>query len=561
MNVRDPDPTARLLSIAPSIAARLEAALARLGIGSERLEAPMLTERVGRDEGALLFVGKAAIRQAGAATAGAPGWTLVVVGDPPSPGEAALGMQVGARDWLTPDLDAAEMADRITSVLLRTAPLRDLALDRRRLGRFYARDPLTNLVSHAHFQSAVESELSRCRRRCSPATLVLLDIDGFSRINEEEGHTAGNRLLVDLADLIRSVLGPRSRRIPPGVPALAARYGPDQFAILLPETTKEEARRLAEELARRIEEEETLLKRATVSMGIAAMPEDGQTRRDVIEGATHALRAAKQSGGGRIVLYSPELRHLALTAVPEELLGLQALDETLETRRIGLAFQPIVRASTWSVVGYEVLCRPEHEAIPGPGVLFGLAERAGRVHQLGRLVRSRIAERLSDLPEDRALFVNLHPQELYDPSLLEQMRAFEGAAGRIVLEITESEAITDLPHVRRILRHLKRQGFRFALDDFGAGYSGLAHLDGLAPDFVKLDMGLVRRAAQSRRSRRLVRHVVAFCRTENIEVIAEGIERPEELEVVTDLDCRLVQGFLLAHPADPLPSLRPHPRS
>ncbi|RMG19749.1 MAG: bifunctional diguanylate cyclase/phosphodiesterase [Deltaproteobacteria bacterium] len=559
MNVNDTDPTALLLRIPASFEPRLRDALARIGLLPQAAANGALQKAACRTSIALALVGAESQAEVAPLLQRLPTTAVVVVGEAPSPETATAWMQLGARDWLTPDLSAADLTERLSATLLRTAPLRELAGNQAPLEMQASRDPMTGLLNHAHFQEAIETEVVRGRRAGSPAALALLDIDGFSTFNDREGHTAGNRLLLDLADLIRSVAcgwdGPT--RI--GRPGITARYGPDQFGLLLPGLDKEGARRLCERLNRRVGEEASLLGHTTVSIGVAAVPEDGMTRKDLVDGATLALRASKLGGGNRITLYGPELRHLALSDTPEELIGLQALEETLESGRIGFAFQPIVEATGWLAVGYEALCRPQHGEIPTPGVLFGLAERAGRIHDLGRLIRTRVAERLSELPEGALLFVNLHPQELYDPGLLGQVAAFEGSPGRVVFEITESEAITDLPHTRKVIRALKRRGFRIALDDFGAGYAGLAHLDGLVPDYVKLDMGLVRRAAKSSRSRRLVRHIVDFCRAEGIEVIAEGIESPQELETVTALHCTLLQGFLLARPADPLPSLGPRP--
>ena len=156
-----------------------------------------------------------------------------------------------------------------------------------------------------------------------------------------------------------------------------------------------------------------------------------------------------------------------------------------------------------------------------------------------------------ELSEDKVLFINLHPQDLDDPVLLQPEAELGRWASRIVYEIIETEAIRDLKRARKQIDALRAHGFRIALDDFGSGYTSLNCLAQFEPDFVKLDMELVRGIENDSRSARLIRHLLDFCRGEGIVVIAEGIETPQELHVVTDLGVPLIQGYLFARPAAP----------
>jgi EAL domain-containing protein (putative c-di-GMP-specific phosphodiesterase class I) len=183
--------------------------------------------------------------------------------------------------------------------------------------------------------------------------------------------------------------------------------------------------------------------------------------------------------------------------------------------------------------------------------LFAAAERAGRVVELGRASRRVAVRPLDRLPEPLALFVNLHPHELNDSLLSSAETEVAAYASRLVLEITESEAIRDTKRLARVLDGLRAIGFRIALDDLGSGYAGLNSLSLLKPDFIKLDMSLVRRVATDGGAARLVRHILEFAVGEGMTVIAEGVETEQELEAVRRLDCPLAQGYLLARPSEP----------
>lgn len=182
-------------------------------------------------------------------------------------------------------------------------------------------------------------------------------------------------------------------------------------------------------------------------------------------------------------------------------------------------------------------------------MLFNTAEESGRIIELGRVVRRGALKHIADLPFPFSLFVNLHPFELNDPTLLEIDEAVDQHRARIVFEITESSAISSFDRVNQRINDLRERGYRIAIDDLGSGYAGLLALSRLTPDFVKLDRELVRRTQKDDRTRRLVRHVVDFANGEGIAVVAEGIETEEEREMLEEIGCGYLQGYLLGRPA------------
>ncbi len=234
--------------------------------------------------------------------------------------------------------------------------------------------------------------------------------------------------------------------------------------------------------------------------------------------------------------------------------GLEArFDNALET--MWIAFQPIVDPAKNMVFGYEALMRAAEPSLPHPGAILDAAERLGRLHELGRRIRSLAAMAFVRAPNDTLLFVNLHTQDLLDETLYRKDGPLGDFAQRVILEITERAAIGDVKDVKTRIANLRSQGFRIAIDDLGAGYAGLSSFAALEPDVVKLDMSLVRGAPTSDIRRRLIASMCALCRDMDIRVVAEGVETPEERDSVRLCGCTLQQGYLFAKPGPPFPKV------
>ncbi len=213
-----------------------------------------------------------------------------------------------------------------------------------------------------------------------------------------------------------------------------------------------------------------------------------------------------------------------------------------------MAFQPIVDR-TRSVIGYEALMRPREPGLASPLAMFDAADELHRVTELGRHARVLTARAFAAAPKDALLFVNLHPRELLDSELYESTSPLAQFASRVVLEITERAALSDVKDIVARISVLRYQGFRIAIDDLGAGYAGLASFAALEPDIVKLDMSLVRNAHESVVRQRLIASMTSLCKEMKIKVVAEGVETEEELACVRKAGCDLLQGYLFAKPA------------
>ncbi len=221
-----------------------------------------------------------------------------------------------------------------------------------------------------------------------------------------------------------------------------------------------------------------------------------------------------------------------------------------------MAYQPIVDAKTGSLYGYEALLRSEEPSLPHPGAIIDAAQRLGALSRLGRAVRTRVASDIAGANPDWHIFVNLHPSDLTDLEALEAHAGLELHASRVVLEITERAALETVRDLGAKIADLRGRGYSLAVDDLGAGYSGLSSFVRLEPEFVKLDMSLVRDAHKSPVKAKLVRSITGMCRDMGTIVVAEGIETIEERDALTDLGCDLLQGFYFGRPSRPFVAAR-----
>jgi EAL domain-containing protein (putative c-di-GMP-specific phosphodiesterase class I) len=231
-----------------------------------------------------------------------------------------------------------------------------------------------------------------------------------------------------------------------------------------------------------------------------------------------------------------------------------AFERALHT--LWMAYQPIVDWPGRRAFAYEAFVRSYAPALPTPADLFRAAERLDRLPEIGRAIRARVAAELGQAPGDAKVFVNLHPCDLDDDALFGSRNPLASVADRIVLEITERASLEDIREGSLRLAALRRMGFKLAVDDLGAGYAGLSAFARLEPDVVKLDMSLVRGIPEAPTKQRVVRSMRELCGELGMLVVVEGVETPEERDVLAGLGCQLQQGYLFARPAAGFPPAR-----
>ena len=394
-------------------------------------------------------------------------------------------------------------------------------------------DPLTGVANRRSFHTSLEAELKRAERTATPLTLVLIDLDGFKEINDTHGHPFGDGVLQTIAEKVRGSLRATD---------VLARVGGDEFAILLPTTPREAAATLIERAR-----DDAVASVGGVPLtwcaGVATYPTDARDSTTLVECADAALYCAKAGGFSSICNYDPETAQLPQTG------GDLAAVEAVLALPDGVVpvFQPLVSLATGQVSGYEALARFPHPPARRPDEWFAVAQRVGLGPELeARALRA--ATEASGRPAGTFLSFNLSASALMSDIAI---AALPADLTDIVIEITENERVGDDDQLALRLEPLRKRGARIAVDDAGAGYSGLQQVMRIQPDIIKLDRSLVANVDTDPAKAALIDSFVRFARRTGATVCAEGIETPEELKVLADLDVTYGQGFGLARPAEP----------
>jgi diguanylate cyclase (GGDEF)-like protein len=412
------------------------------------------------------------------------------------------------------------------------------------------RDSLTGLSNRPHFHDRVDHALDRVRGRSSLGVAVLfIDLDQFKLVNDQFGHTVGDRVLQVIADRIRAVIRPGDT---------PARLGGDEFAVLLEdvdglEVANAVSRRLLDALAEPVELE-TAHSIVGGSIGIAVSGPGADTTDVLLRNADIAMYAAKADGRGQMVHFRQDLLELAFARSE-----LAAMLRGAETRdELQLHFQPIVRLDDGAPVAMEALVRwqPEGHVLHMPAEFMGLAEETGEIVSIGRWVigeacRLARAWQVRLRRPDLRLHVNLSARQFRDPglvSLIERTLADSGLApAALTLEVNESALLGEADETRDRIAELRDLGVRIAIDDFGTGYSSLGSLHSFQVNELKIDRSFAP-VDERGDARVLSEAIVQVGRGMGLEMIAEGIETEAQAQWFRGLGCRLGQGFRYARP-------------
>jgi diguanylate cyclase (GGDEF)-like protein len=414
-------------------------------------------------------------------------------------------------------------------------------------------DGLTGLGNHRAFQEEIERQWSSAVRYGRQLSLVLLDLDEFKQINDSSGHAAGDLILRRMGSQIAGSL----RR-----PDRAFRIGGDEFAIILPETDGDGAhvviRRL---LATSLEGEARRAGASALSFsaGISALPGSAPDRESLYRQADAALYWGKRHGRTCVTLYDRQ-RHEGATMdhKPAELSALVA--RVAASGAVRAVFQPIYDLASGAPRGFEGLVRPlPNSGFNDPGTMFAAAEATGRTAELDIACLDAVMGAASRLRLPGALTVNLSPRTLetdeFSVQGLLRMIVRHGLdPRRVVVELTEREAIEDIARLRRAVEDCRVAGIRLAADDVGSGNAGLRLLSQLRFDIVKIDLSLVQGGTRHDQSLEVVRTLRDLADRWGALVVAEGIETPAQLEVVRSLGIGAGQGYLLGRPTEQPPT-------
>jgi len=420
------------------------------------------------------------------------------------------------------------------------------------------RDSLTGLLNRASLTERLATSFGAgADRRTIQEGVLFIDVDDFKEVNDSLGHEGGDALLIQLATRLNDCVRPQD---------LVARLGGDEFAIVVVATdASAAASALAERILTRLHEPFTLnSSSAVVSVSIGAavrLPETADAA-ELLRNADFAMYMAKGGGKNRFQLFDAE--------VHDSLVGRSALKADLALAvaagQLRLDYQPILDLRTGHILGAEALVRWDHptRGLLPPFEFIALAEETGDICALGFWVLETAARQGASWRQSTAghpdlwVSVNLSPFQLADSDAVDDLRRVLAdptiEAQHLVLEITETALTTDLDGGIAALHSLKTLGVRIAIDDFGTGFSSLSTLGALPVDILKIDRSFVSGQPSGAPSALMLEGILGLADRLSLPVIAEGIEEPEQLELLTTLGCGMGQGYLLGRPM-PAPAL------
>ncbi|MEX2237134.1 MAG: EAL domain-containing protein [Dehalococcoidia bacterium] len=409
-------------------------------------------------------------------------------------------------------------------------------------------DSLTNLLNRRRFEEELDQQIVESKRYGSKGAVLFLDIDGLKPVNDSLGHLAGDQVLLMIASVLRREL--RESEV-------ISRWGGDEFAAIVLHSDEDTAQSVAERLLKAIREEAVIVNgeavHTTVSIGVAMIPDDGSTVEELLVSADLALYQAKARRNFACV-YSSNLD--SQTKMNDQRVWEQRIREGLEKDRFVLYGQPI-RDMKGEIYRYELLLRllGDDGDIVAPGIFLPTAERSGLIHAVDRWVVKRAISLIADqreLGRDLRLSVNLSGKAFADPELLPllqtEMERTKINPDNLVLEITESAAISDLHNASQFMRSLNELGLKFAIDDFGVGFSSFFYLKRLPVDYLKIDGSFIRNLPRDATDQHLVRSMVELARGLNKKTIAEFVGDLETVKLLRDYGVDYVQGYFVGEP-------------
>ncbi|WP_456271849.1 EAL domain-containing protein [Bacillus sp. AK031] len=412
-------------------------------------------------------------------------------------------------------------------------------------------DPETGLPNRVKFRELSEEFISRAKKKKRRLAILFLDIDRFKLVNDTLGHSAGDRILIELAERIKAVL-------PKG--AYLGRFGSDKFTILISKNVSDDKiKQIAEMVADHIQmpiiqgNQEFYIK---ASIGIGVYPEHGTDLSDLLRNADTALNWAKSNGGNQIVFYTNEMNVKAMEKLKME----NYLRKALDREELFILYQPIVELGERRVIGAEALIRWRHPylGIVSPMEFIPLAEETGLIGPIGNWVLHQACKQAKKWQEkgfdDFYISVNVSANQFQQPSFTSEITQALKSSGLsphcLCLELTESVMIRDTGHSIDRMEELAAIGVKIAIDDFGTGYSSLGYLKHLPLHILKIDKSFVQNIKESSPDFAIVQAVSMMGQGLGLQVIVEGIETGEQLELLDNLRCDLGQGYFISRPVE-----------
>lgn len=412
-------------------------------------------------------------------------------------------------------------------------------------------DGLTKLPNRLMLDDQLASAIERARRNNTKVALGFLDLDQFKQINDAFGHRTGDQLLVGLAQQLQSVLGKHD---------VLARWGGDEFVVLMPDVVdtnelKERAEKLRS-ITRQGLALDGLDARPTVSAGFAIFPDNATCGEDLLSAADHTMHHAKHVGRNTVCFYG-DLLHVK--SLGREHVAIQArLADAIRQNKLQVYYQPIVRARDGEVFAVEALARwqDEKNGWISPELFIPMAEKVGLIQELSDRVAGLAFAKLREWRDAglaQRLMLNISRSQLFAPEfvsgMLDKLSQYRLRPEDVILEITESVAVTDYARQLKHLRQLAAAGFQLAIDDFGTGYSSLSQLHEMPATIIKVDVSFAQRL-NTEEGRRVMQAIVQLAQGLQMQTIIEGVESVETARFLQGMGVDYLQGF---HFSEPVP--------
>lgn len=421
---------------------------------------------------------------------------------------------------------------------------------------YYAtRDPLTGLYNQRLFRELLGYEIGRSKRHENSFALVMLDLDNFKNVNDRYGHAFGDQFLQAFAKTLEEAVRPGD---------ILARYGGDEFVLVLPEAGEEQAHSVARRITEHLEKLSLITPegnkvRATSSIGIAIYPNHSQNPADLFVMADNMMYKAKRSGKNAIAVPDENEVAAVFREVGEKN---QMILNALEERRIEPYFQPIIDLKTGEIAIHELLMRIREDGkIISAYEFIDVAEKIGVVHKMDYQLIEKAFEQIEQQGYQGQIFINLSPRSLIIGEFITKVhslaRAHNLATERVVFELTERETVSNMALLEKFVLDLKMEGFNFAIDDFGSGFSSYHYIKHFPIDVIKIEGEFIRNMLQDDKYMAFVKSIVTLAQNLGMKTIAEFVEDEEVLQAIRDLGIDYAQGYFVGLPSQELISSNP----
>ncbi len=436
---------------------------------------------------------------------------------------------------------------------LRAIAVRDITFQKQIQGQLQQlanHDTVTGCASRHLFERRLNQSISRALRHRQQVGLLFIDLDNFKNINDSQGHATGDGLLKVIAKRIQSCVRDED---------VVSRWGGDEFTIILemPSDNKDPrhvAQRIVDEVKKPVEISGKQYY-CTASIGCTIYPQDGDTADILLKNADAAMYRAKDRGGDTVEMFTPNISKQASQRFFVE----TELRKALNEKQFTLHYQPKINLMTGNMSGVEALIRwqhPEKGLIPS-AEFIPIAERSGFIQELGDHVLSLACKQVSEWRKNGFMqflpvAINLSIRQLKDNSTLNHINSLLRECSidphMIELEITESALAENIDAAASMLELLRASNIMLSIDDFGIGYSSFNYLMRFPINCIKIDRSFVANLESNAQSSNIIKAIIAMSRTLNLRVIAEGVETKEQLRILRQNECEMVQGFLFAKP-------------